>query len=107
MATSQDIKTLRVMVSEPDTTVYSDLDLGSIIDQAEGDLDKSAAMIWEQKAGRFSTLVDVSESGSSRKMSQIHDNAMKQAKYYADKIASATQVVPEVPRPRTRTAVRK
>ena len=108
MATLDDVKILRPMINEPGSNVYDDQALMDIIDQADGDLDLAAATIWEQKAGRFSTLVDVSESGSSRSNSQTYKNALAQAQYYSKKVSEAAVVEVEAVRPsRTRTAVRK
>jgi hypothetical protein len=106
MATDQQVATLRPMIDEPDSTTYSDEILKTLIDQVEDDLDTAAAQIWEQKAARFSTLVDVSESGSSRSMSQLYKNAAAQATYYAKKISDAEVVIETTQRARTRTAVR-
>ncbi len=105
MATVEQIAALRRMTDEPDSDVYSDLDFQSIIDQAEEDMDLAAADIWRQKAARFSTLTDVSESGSSRKMSQLHGAALTQAKFYEDRANPAP--VAEVQRSRVRSATRR
>lgn len=105
-ATPEEIARLRLMVDEPTTSVYSDQNISDIFDQAEGDMDLAAAEIWQQKAARYSTLVDTSESGSSRSMSQLSRNATAQAKFYADKVQVDIEVATER-RPTTRTAVRR
>lgn len=106
MATVEQVAQLRLIIDEPSSLVYSDDMLEVIIDQADGILDVAAAEVWQQKAARFSTLVDTSESGSSRAMSQMYKNAAAQAKYYLDKV-TVTEEVDVVTPPRTRTAVRK
>lgn len=106
MATVEQIKTLRGMIDEQDSTTYDDITLAAQIDQADGDVDLAAASIWEQKAARFSTLVDTSESGSSRSNSQVYKNARDMAAYYAGKVQTVTEVAATA-RPTTRTAVRK
>lgn len=106
MATDAQVALLRPMIDEPTQDTYNDASLKTIIDQAGGDLDLAAAVIWEQKAAGYSTLVDVSESGSSRSMSQAFKNAQSQASYYRNKITVEVELE-SVVRPRTRTAVRK
>lgn len=65
---------------------------------------RAAAAIWREKAATYSDLVDVSESGSSRKMSDLLKNALAMAEQY-DALAAAEVVV--VPRgTRTRAIVR-
>lgn len=41
-------------------------------------MDRAALRIWEKRAADSATLVDVSESGSSRKFSDVHKNAVGQ-----------------------------
>jgi hypothetical protein len=106
VATDVQVQTLRPMIDEPDSTVYSDEVLKALIDQVEGDLDTAAAQIWEQKAARYSTLVDVSESGSSRSMSQLYKNASAQTSFYQKKVSDIQVEVTNVQRARTRRAVR-
>lgn len=49
---------------------------------------------WESMASRYHSMIDVSESGSSRSLSRLYDNALKQAEYWksrADKEAEETE----------------
>jgi hypothetical protein len=41
---------------------------------------------WEGAAARMSKMVDTAESGSSRKMSDLFDNALAMAKYWKGKV---------------------
>lgn len=43
-----------------------------------------AADIWREKAASYAGLVSVSESGSSRQMSDLHKNAIAMAKAFGD-----------------------
>lgn len=88
MATAEQITTLRRMIDDPAGAdqIYSDLSLSALIDQAEGDLDATAAELWQEKAASFSRLVDVSEAGSSRKMSDLYKNALTMAKHYQERV---------------------
>lgn len=107
MADATQIALLRKMIDEGDSTSYTDEQLTAVLDQAEGELNIAASEIWQQKAAQYSTLVDVSESGSSRHMSQLAKNALAMAAHY--RAAIKDQEVEEAAevRPRTRTAVRK
>lgn len=41
---------------------------------------------WESRAARLYTAIDVQESGSSRSLSRLYDNALKQAEYWASRV---------------------
>lgn len=43
---------------------------------------------WEAKTAQTANMIDISESGSSRSLSQIHQNAKAQAEYWRDKAAT-------------------
>lgn len=99
MATVSEINRVRkstnVTVEE-----YSDSAISEIIDDNNGDLNLSSAQIWEEKAAKYSELVDTSESGSSRKQSSLYENAMRMVTYYRQR--SDDETVSESERPRTR-----
>lgn len=79
------IQQLRRMSGETgEDTGYSDEDLDAVIAIADGNLRAAAAQIWDEKAANLAGLVDVSESGSSRRLSQAHANALTMAKGYRD-----------------------
>lgn len=82
MATVEEIEALRRMVDEPTQDPYTDATLSAYIDEA-GSLDGAAAEVWQEKAAKASTLVNTSESGSSRSLGQIHQNALNMAKFYS------------------------
>lgn len=82
MATVDDIAVLRVMIAEPSADTYTDAALSSRIDAADGNLQSVAADIWGEKAGRYAELVDVTEGGSSRKMGDLHEQALNMAAHY-------------------------
>jgi hypothetical protein len=99
MATPAEIAQLRDMINElDDTNGWTDEKLEEIIDRtlkADGtvNLRRAAGEIWEAKAGSFATLNDVTESGSSRRLSQTFDHYMKMAALFGstdeDPIAAA------------------
>lgn len=108
MATAEEIAVLRAKINEPDDeNGYTDIKLGALLDAVNGDGDEVAGGIWGEKAARFSTLVNVSESGSSRSLGSLYSNAIAMAKFYGDKAtADEPPVVPLVNRARTRAIER-
>lgn len=95
MATGEQIAELRRKTSEPDETTYNDATLGQMIDGA-GSVDEAASEVWQEKASMYSELVDISEAGSSRKNSQLMQNALEMARYYGS--ASSEELVQSAPR---------
>jgi hypothetical protein len=79
MATSAEIAAFRLLIGQPeDAEPYTDQFLSARLDSAASD-QALAAVIWREKAASFSELVDVSESGSSRKLSDLYKNALTMA----------------------------
>lgn len=107
MATTEQIAAVRDMIGEPDdTNGWTDDKIAEFIDTTKS-LRFAASDIWASKASKFSNLVDISESGSSRKMSGLLDNALKLAKAFRDgELAEDGGVDPLANRPRTRAIVR-
>lgn len=79
MASDEDIETLVLMVG---SELLTPEEMGKIIDLNDGDLTFAAAQVWEIRAGKYHGLVDITESGSSRKMSDLHKNALAMAANY-------------------------
>jgi hypothetical protein len=99
MAISDDqLAELRRMIDEADnTTGWTDLVLSALFDSNGTDLRLTAKSIWEAKAASYVELVNTSESGSSRSMSQKFDHAITMAKTFgAD--SSGTDTVINAPR---------
>lgn len=91
MASLEEVEELRLLVDIVSTDApYTDEYLGTLIDTYG--MDTAAATIWRQKAAAASTLVDMSESGSSRKLSQIRDAALGMAGHF-DNIGQTDQRV--------------
>lgn len=89
MATIAEIAQLRPLINDPDAVAYSDEELSAAIDAAGG-VDGAAADIWTQKAAAAATLVNVSESGSSRSLGDLQKNALAMAKQFRDKADEVT-----------------
>jgi hypothetical protein len=84
MATVEQVAELRRLINEPDdTNGWTDEILDDLID-ANATLNASAKAVWVAKASTYSTLVDVSESGSSRKLGDLYKNALAMAKMFGD-----------------------
>jgi len=83
MATEDQIRQLRQLINEPDdTNGWDDDKVAALVDGSET-INAAASRGWYLKAGQFSTLVDVSESGSSRKLSDLRKNAQEMGALYA------------------------
>lgn len=82
MATPEEIAELRDLIAEPtDTNGWTDTKVAQYIDRYTT-LNGAASAAWASKAAGYATLVDVSESGSSRKLSDLFNNAIKLRDYY-------------------------
>lgn len=80
MATSEEIAQAKSLVPE---TTLTDEQIGAIIDASKC-MNEAVAKLWGQLAGKYSSLVNISEAGSSRSMGDLHKNALAMAKYYTD-----------------------
>lgn len=98
--TDEDLEVLTMLVGGTD---FSEDELKAILSR-EKNVNLAAAYFWEVRAGRYHGLVDISESGSSRKMSDLYQNALAMAKYFRQKAVDDIQDPGEEdPRGRTRT----
>lgn len=98
MADPGNIRVLRGLVGEPDDeNGWSDAKLGAALDAVDGALNGAARQVWLTKAAEAAALVDVSESGSSRSLSQIRSNAMEMAGYYGNLDSQEVAEVVSVP----------
>lgn len=102
MATPQQIAELRLEVKEADNVApYTDEFLGGLFD-AYG-VTGAAQRVWVAKRNAVANLVDISEGGSSRKMSQLFDNYEKIVNSYQTTIETTAEAAR---RPMTRAATR-
>lgn len=111
MATAEEIADLRELIAEPDASGgWTDVRLERILDANVGDdgttpnMDAAAAHVWTVKAADMSMLVDVSENGSSRKLSDLYKNATTMAAHFRAIVDSTVVVTSD--RPRTRAIIR-
>lgn len=103
--TLEDLAVLRHYIDEPEQTIYGDAFLIDVIARNDGNLNAAAAEVWGMKAARFSKLVDVTESGSSRKLSDKAKNAQSMAAYYAAQVITASVTV-QTAQSKTRPIIR-
>lgn len=104
MASEDQIRDVRERVAEPDdSNGWSDERLGRVIDDSTT-LNAAAARVWSEKAAVFAELVDVSESGSSRKLSDLRKNALEMSTHYGslDGAAAEAASAPVIARMRRR-----
>lgn len=105
MASPGDIAEVRLNVDEPDdTNGYDDTVIGTYVDAS--DVTGASAKIWEQKAAKFSELVNVSEAGASHAFSDIYKNAAAMAAYWTKKGVDAATAAGTVGRPRIKSIER-
>jgi hypothetical protein len=78
MATIQEVLDLRLLVDiSSEDPPYTDEYLGTLIDTYG--IDTAGSIIWRQKAASYASFVDMTESGSSRKLSQLRQAALEMA----------------------------
>jgi hypothetical protein len=83
MATAEEITRLRSLTGDPTEDDFSDYLLNTILDTL-GNMNRAASEVWGIRAARYSTLVNVSESGSTRNLGDLYKNAMAMKKHYDD-----------------------
>jgi hypothetical protein len=94
MATPEQIAEVREYIAEPSIeNGWTDGRIATYIDREEADLYLAASAIWTAKAARYASLVNVSESGSSRSLGSLIDNANKMAAAYKARSLAVTPVV--------------
>lgn len=83
MAPQADIATLRRLIAESeDVAPYEDSTLSDRIDGSSS-LNALARDIWLEKAAAYAELVDTTEGGSSRKMGDLHEQALNMANHFS------------------------
>jgi len=90
MATNDQIAEVREYIAEPGIdTGWTDERIGMYIDREE-DLYLAASAIWLSKAAKYASLVNVSESGSSRSLGSLIENAKTMAALFRTKSTDTT-----------------
>lgn len=68
----------------------------SLLD-AGNSVNKLMARFWNAQAAATATMIDISESGSSRSLSTIHENAVRMARYWDDRLKAEEDAETAVP----------
>lgn len=84
-----DLETLRRLTDEPDETTYSDAELNSRLAVTGASVHSVARDVWGEKMAAAAALVNVSEGGSSRSMSQAYDHAASMYNHFAGLVLTA------------------
>jgi hypothetical protein len=77
------------MINEPTSDNYTDMLLLAYLESNNFDLNATASQVWGEKASGYVDLVDVTEAGASRKLSQLWERATKQQTHYAGQVGGA------------------
>jgi hypothetical protein len=96
----------RLINDEEEPYTYEDVELTAMLDAEEGSVMSAAATFWYAKASDYQTSVDISEAGSSRKMSDLFKNALALAKQF-DESGGAGSTDAPVAAATTRRIVRR
>jgi hypothetical protein len=88
MATPSDLKKLKRIAPQGD---FTDAEMQSLID-VKG-INGAAVELWAANVSATASLVDITESGSSRKNSQAHDKAKEMLALYTNLAAEDAAVV--------------
>lgn len=80
---------LRRLVDEPDTSIYTDLELTERLTDASNDVNTVARDIWAEKMAAATAWVDTSEGGSSRKMDQAYQHAKEMWEHFSGLVTTA------------------
>lgn len=99
MATQEDV--LLVKRNTDNGGGWTDADISAALDSGLS-VRAVTHQIWTSVAANSATLVDVSEAGSSRKLSDLHKNALAMAKHW-DPVVEVTELSS---RPTTRRITR-
>lgn len=82
MASADDVAALRRATGITSANApYNDQFMSDLID-AMGSVPGAAAQLWRENAAATAGFVDTTESGSSRKLSQLAENALKLAESF-------------------------
>lgn len=98
MANEQDVQRVKDMTENGG---ISDVDIAKMLDAGQT-VREICHHYWTQKATSYSTMVNVSESGSSRNMGDLYKNALA----IADRFAPLDTIAPKTSMKVSRRAVR-
>lgn len=100
MADAGDIAIVRANVNEPTAERFSDEVIGILVD--ESGVTGATAALWRRKAAIYADLVNTTEAGASRALSDLNKHALAMATTWA-KIETEESVVLDGGKLRART----
>lgn len=103
MAEQEEIDKLQMLVGDE---FFDNDKFSAVLDMFNGSINRSASAVWQIRAGKYHSLVNVSESSSSRNLGDLHKNALAMADYYT-KLAVAEEVVDEPETEKGRSGTRR
>lgn len=85
MADQADIENVKdLLPAEAETEGWDDAKIAVYLD-GDRTVFQVVQTYWESKSSKLYAMIDVSESGSSRSLSKIYENAKGQAEYWRDR----------------------
>lgn len=94
MATPELVLNLRLLIAEPDETMYAEELLSDRLDAAAGNLDQVAYDVWTEKAALYAGLADISEGGSSRSNGALQAKALEMVKLFKGRLDAVEENTP-------------
>lgn len=85
MADEADIENVKDLL--PSEADWPDEKIGVYLD-ADKTVYEVVQTYWESRMAKLTTMIDINESGSSRSLSRLYDNAKGQAEYWAARVAA-------------------
>jgi hypothetical protein len=72
---------------------FTDQDINDLLVESAGDLSHAAFLGWTARMAEYAKFVDIDESGSNRKLSQLLKNAILMVNHYGGLVGADTQAV--------------
>lgn len=91
MATADQVAEVRGNTNEPTSEDFTDSEIGAMVDTLAS-VNLASAAIWGQKAARYADLVNTTEAGARRDLSDLYDKAVKEEARWR---AAEEQTLPE------------
>lgn len=106
LMSAQDIADFRLATGITEAQLSQE-ELDAILNSANvvGSIEKAAQIYYERKASEYSTLVNITESGSTRSLGDLYKNAKAMGEYWGSKATAAAGGATGTAR--TRAAVRE
>lgn len=95
MATEETLAAVKINIpDDADADGWDDAYIGTLLD-AGLSITKTTLAFWAARVGKYANLVDISEAGSSRSLSQLFNQAQAMHQIWLDKSKLEDNPVPE------------